>query len=375
MCVRVGKKIAYSETRRSSWKNPSMTQPAPTLSVVITNYNYAKFVATAIESLLSQSPRPQIIVVDDCSTDNSREIIAQYSDQITAVLQDVNQGHGGGFNAGFERTTGDLVMFLDADDFMLPGAINTILNHYHPTIDMYHYRMRYADGDGNLGGFHPRLSQPMAEGDVSATLRNKGDYAGTITSGLVFSRRVLEQVLPMDSERYRQGGDGYLSATVPLYGHCASFDEAISGYRLHAEQHSKFAKHYAKRARWAMGHKQECYRSIYEHSEKLGLTVMPNLDEQDPSFTINRLTSLVFEPESHPFEADAVSTLADKAKRFSVTDKSGVSKLTESLWWQMFRLAPAGQKRTLLTWKIDADARPAWIQASGRFVRKRLLGK
>lgn len=352
-----------------------MTQSSPTLSVVITNYNYADFVATAIESLLSQSPRPQIIVVDDCSTDNSREIIAKYTDQITPVLQEVNQGHGGGFNAGFARATGDLIMFLDADDFMLPGAMQTILEKYDPTIDMYHFRMRYADGEGTLGGFHPRLDQAMAPGDVSATLRSVGDYAGTITSGLVFSRRVLDQVLPMESERYRQGGDGYLSATVPLYGRCASYDDAISGYRLHAQQHSKFAKHYAKRARWAMEHRQERYGSIYAHSEKLGLEVAPNLQDRDANFAMQRLISIVYEPSSHPFKDDKLTALAQTAKKFALDGKSGLGGTVERLWWAGFQIAPAGLKRMLLTWKIDADARPAWIQAPGRFIRKHVLSK
>ena len=77
------------------------TSASPKLSVVITNYNYAAFVATAIDSVLSQDVEIELVVVDDCSKDNSRDIIRSYGDRIIPVLQDVNQGHGGGFNAGY----------------------------------------------------------------------------------------------------------------------------------------------------------------------------------------------------------------------------------------------------------------------------------
>ena len=101
-----------------------MTQTArPRLSVVITCYNYAAFVADAIHSVLDQNQNVEIVVVDDCSTDTSREVISSFGDRITAVFQEVNQGHGAGFNKGFESTASDseLIMFLDADDFLLPG--------------------------------------------------------------------------------------------------------------------------------------------------------------------------------------------------------------------------------------------------------------
>ena len=98
------------------------TGATPKLSVVITNYNYADYVGTAIDSVLSQDVAIELVVVDDCSADKSRDIITSYGDRIIPVLQEVNQGHGGGFNAGYARTTGDLVMFLDADDFLLHKA-------------------------------------------------------------------------------------------------------------------------------------------------------------------------------------------------------------------------------------------------------------
>ncbi|MEO1660030.1 MAG: glycosyltransferase family 2 protein [Pseudomonadota bacterium] len=338
---------------------------APKLSVVITCYNYGAFVADAINSILQQNATVDIVVVDDCSKDNSRDIIASFGDQITAVFQDVNQGHGGGFNKGFSVTNPDtdLIMFLDADDFLLPGAVDTIVGNYQADIVMYHYRMRYADEGGALAGFHPAMRIALGQGDISKQLRETGRYNGQITSGLVFSRQTLEKVMPMDPESYRQGGDGYLSAVVPLYGACQSFDAAISGYRLHGMQHSKFQAAYAKRARWRIGHDEERYHSIRHHSEKLGLSVSDDLSDRDPSHLEERLVSVLFDPENHPIAGDTVTSLSAKIANVQVSQKA---------FWKAFSIAPSSFKRIMMQWRIDPLTRPHVLVKVGRFARTML---
>ncbi|MEM7327233.1 MAG: glycosyltransferase family 2 protein [Pseudomonadota bacterium] len=348
-----------------------MPNTQPTLSVIITSYNYESFIATAIDSLLAQDPRPEIIVVDDCSTDSSRDIISAYGDQVIPVFQEHNQGHGGAFNAGFEKASGTLVMFLDADDFMLPGVTERILSNYSADTAIYHYRMKYADDEGKLWGCHPPMESPLADGDLSQQLRTVGDYRGTITSGLVFSRGALEQVLPMNAEKYRQGGDGYLTATVPLYGPSASFDEPMSAYRLHGAQHSQFAKAYAKRARWRLAHAYERYDSIKDHAARLGLSVAPDLGAADAGTIKERLISLLFEAEQHPYPEDSIPALAKQTKAAYADTTSGPGALIQSIWWMLFGLVPAGAKQTMMSWDIDAAARPGWLQSIGRTLRGR----
>jgi hypothetical protein len=347
------------------------TNISPKLSVVITNYNYAGFVATAIESVLSQDVEIELVVVDDCSKDNSRDIIRSYGDRIIPVLQEVNQGHGGGFNAGYARTTGDMVMFLDADDFLLPDAAKTILSNYDPAIGMYLYRMNYADEQGALGGLFPPPQVPLANGDVAAQLRETGHYSGTITSGLVYTRTALEQVMPMDSEMFRQGGDGYLSATVPLHVTAKGFDQPISAYRLHGAQHSQFAKAYAKRARWRIGHQQACFECIREHSAQQGLPTANDLGERDAGHLQERLVSLMFEPELHPVKEDTRKNLLGKL-RAANREQFGGKALPRNAWWILIGLLPDAAARKVLSWKIDVAARPAWMNNLGRMLRKRL---
>src|SRR6266511_130101 len=91
--------------------------------IVISNYHYGRFLREAIDSALGQTyANTEVIVVDDGSTDESREIIASYGQRITSVLKK-NGGQASAFNAGFAVSRGDVILFLDADDMLLPTAL------------------------------------------------------------------------------------------------------------------------------------------------------------------------------------------------------------------------------------------------------------
>ena len=97
-------------------KNPPLSSHIPPASIIITSYNYEKFLPRAIDSALKQTyPEKEIIVVDDGSTDNSRHIINSYGDQITPVFKE-NGGRASALNAGFFASQGEIIFLLDADD-------------------------------------------------------------------------------------------------------------------------------------------------------------------------------------------------------------------------------------------------------------------
>ena len=351
-----------------------MTTTSPKLSVIVNNYNYADYVSVAIESALAQVPQPEVIIVDDCSTDQSREIIAQYADQAKLVLLEENVGQGGAFNHSCPHATGDLVLFLDADDFMLDGAAQTILDNYDPDVAIYHYRMRYADEESNLSGIYPPLEQGLAEGDISKRLRTIGSYDGTVTSGMVIAKRVLDQILPMPNpDGFRYGGDGYLTGAAPLYGPNKSVDETITAYRLHGRQHSQFARALAKRARFRIEHAHERYATTIDHAGRLNLEIADNLGEQDASITLERIISLLLDPDNHPIAGDTVANLSKKYQADAATAPSVPKRLFWSLRWSIFDISPRSFQQTLIKWRVDAGTRPVWFQATGRFIRRRLL--
>lgn len=342
------------------------------LSIIITNYNYAHFLPIAIDSVLSQADdHVELIVVDDVSSDDSRAIIAGYGDRITPVLHNVNKGHGGAFNSGFAASRGDLVMFLDADDFLLPGAVEIIRSNVEEGVAIYHYRMLIADETGALGDLFPPEQQSLARGDITARLLAHGRYDGTITSGLVFSRAALEQVMPMEMEAFRQGGDGYLSAVVPLYGKSRSFDTPLSGYRRHGANHSGFQSNLLKRTRWYLNHDAERHREIVRHARTLGLPVEDDLSRRDKAHLESRLVSLLLAPESHPFAEDTRPRVARDALKAIPDTAPFRTKLGQRLWFVLLGHGPKTVARKLVMWKLEPGSRPAAVARTGRFLRTR----
>ena len=98
------------------------------VSVIIPNYNYEKFIAETIESVLSQTYKNvEIIVVDDGSKDKSLEVLEKFGDKIR-VIQQKNAGVSAARNHGVSFSKGEFIAFLDADDAYRPEFLETVLN-------------------------------------------------------------------------------------------------------------------------------------------------------------------------------------------------------------------------------------------------------
>lgn len=145
----------------------------PQISVVIPTYNRAKVVGEALESVFAQScPAAEIIVVNDGSKDDTREVLANYGDRITAINQE-NGGLSAARNAGIQAASTEWVAFLDDDDEWtadrLAIAVETI--GIHPDVDVHATNTALVNADGSeLDMFamrgrntteHMRLDRPL----------------------------------------------------------------------------------------------------------------------------------------------------------------------------------------------------------------------
>ncbi|MGB7067962.1 MAG: glycosyltransferase family 2 protein [Pyrinomonadaceae bacterium] len=123
----------------------------PLVSVIIPNYNYGRYLAEAVESALNQTfPPHEVIVVDDGSTDNSLEVLAEYDGRIKVISQN-NQGVGAARNAGARMATGNLLAFLDADDYWAPEKLEKQVSKFSedPDMGLVHCGLACVDENGD----------------------------------------------------------------------------------------------------------------------------------------------------------------------------------------------------------------------------------
>lgn len=201
------------------------------VSIVIDNYNYEAYVAQAIESALAQDwPDLEVIVVDDGSPDGSVAVIRRYEGRVQVIAKP-NEGQGSAYNAGFARATGDLVFFLDADDWLYPQAVREVAARWRPGVSKVQFRLDMVDRDGRPVG--RQLPRDMHDTDAAAVLRAFGTYGSPPGSGNAYDAAYLRRVLPMDAPAWRIGADSVPVLLAPLHGEVVSVPQALGAYRLH----------------------------------------------------------------------------------------------------------------------------------------------
>src|SRR6201997_5197810 len=105
-----------------------MTMSKPHLSVLIDTYNHERFIEQAITSVLEQDipmADVEIVVVDDGSTDQTPEIVRRYEPRVR-LLRKPNGGQASAFNAGIPECHGQIIAFLDGDDWWAPGKLRRV---------------------------------------------------------------------------------------------------------------------------------------------------------------------------------------------------------------------------------------------------------
>lgn len=340
---------------------------SPLVSIVINNYNYGRFVGQAIESALAQTyPHVEVIVVDDGSTDDSREVIAQYGERVRAVFKE-NGGQASAFNVGFAVSKGDPVIFLDADDVLFPNAVEEVVAVWKPELSKVQWRLRLATEDLKpLGATWPG-EREMPSGSVRDSLLRFRYYPSPPTSGNAFSRWLLERILPMPEGGYRIAADSYLLTLAGLHGEVRSIDKELGYYRVHG-------KNFWHTSGWDT---QEAKRKLLQQV-KVGLQQRNLLEEEAHSL------GLPFHPRYTPFAAKteialsvldpgALKALGLSPSRMALALKgihaslvypympSSFSRIRLSTWFLLVGFLPPLLAKKLVIWGILPSTRPRWL--------------
>ncbi|HVO55116.1 MAG TPA: glycosyltransferase family A protein [Solirubrobacterales bacterium] len=321
------------------------------VDIVVNNYNYGRFLPAAIESALAQThPRVNLIVVDDGSTDDSRERLHQYEDRATVVLKE-NGGQSSALNAGLERCRGDVVIFLDADDLLAPVAAAQAAAAFaaDPAVVKVQARMEVIDETGSpTGELKPPEHLPLPSGDVSqAELAGPFDLTWLPTSANAFRTESLAPIRPIPGEDLRVGADYFLVHLSALLGRVVSLESVGSYYRVHGGN-----SYEPQRADLDLAQLRLTIELCQATSEQL-LRTASRLGIPHPARILsiadlgNRMISLRLAPEQHPIPSDTRAGLLADAVR-AARRRQGVGLAMKTLfvlWFAAMALAPRALAR------------------------------
>jgi glycosyltransferase involved in cell wall biosynthesis len=211
------------------------------VSVIVANYNNAKYLSECFESVLKQTyGKYELIVVDDCSTDNSRDIIDLYEKQfegrLKKIYQTVNLGAAASRNLALQRSSGDLIAILDSDDAFesVKIAAQVSLFQSDPDLVMCGTGSVWIESDGSkVAG--PYL-YPESDSELRRNLWSFRKFPAH--SSLMFKRSAALKVASYDI-RLVPAEDFDLMLKLSKIGKIASIASPLIYYRLHGGNISK----------------------------------------------------------------------------------------------------------------------------------------
>lgn len=211
----------------------------PAVSVIVPNYNGARFLDEAIASVLAQTyEHREVIVVDDGSTDDSRAILDGRRGSVTAIALPHSGFPGLVRNAGIRVARGELIAFLDSDDVWLPHKLARQVRYLqaHPEVALVHTNLEVVDGQGRflrhtftgLEGSRA-LFDDDADSSFMRVLKGEG---GIWTSSVLVRRQCLDTVGLFD-ETLPMTEDWHLWIRIARHCRIGYIAEALAKHRKH----------------------------------------------------------------------------------------------------------------------------------------------
>lgn len=222
------------------------TITTPRFSVIIDTYNLGVFVEEAIESVLAQTfpkDRTEIIVVDDGSTDDTQERVKKYLHRIKYIHKE-NGGQASAFNTGFTHSSGDIVVWLDSDDYFHPEKLRKlshIYNTYHCDAVSHNLSVVTTNLKKPFMPYlyyqNPQLLHKIENNLYLLSINDEDSslmpvYFLAPTSGQSYSRRLCDKIFPLP-EYFTHSADLYLHLHALVHADIYFTDESLGFYRRH----------------------------------------------------------------------------------------------------------------------------------------------
>lgn len=210
-----------------------LSSPRPRISIVTPSFNTGQFIGRTIASVVSQGyPHLEYVIQDGASTDTTMATVARFRDQLSSVESVKDRGQADALNRGFQRTSGDILAYLNADDLLLPGALAYVAAYFavHPNVDVvYGHRILIDDDDLEIG----RWVMPPHDDDVLSW----ADYVPQET--LFWRRRAWDAVQARFDDTFQFAMDWDLLVRLRDAGaRMVRLPRFLGAFRVHEEQKS-----------------------------------------------------------------------------------------------------------------------------------------
>jgi glycosyltransferase involved in cell wall biosynthesis len=214
-----------------------MIQPRAT--VLIDTYNHERFIEEALVSVLEQdfpADDTEILVVDDGSTDRTPEIVRKFERRVR-LLRKTNGGQASAFNFGIPEARGEIIAFLDGDDWWAPQKLSRAMGYLssHPEVGVLGHGFYQVDSVlGHTVTTVPQNSREISFSSLDGTAFFRRMMCFFGTSRVVIRKRVAEQALPIPNSIVIEA-DEFLSIMSIAYSQAVLLPDALTFYRLHED--------------------------------------------------------------------------------------------------------------------------------------------
>lgn len=208
----------------------------PFVSVLIDTYNHERFVEDAVESVLAQdypAAQREILVVDDGSTDRTPDILLKFGKQLR-ILRKPNGGQASAFNLAIPQCTGQIVAFLDGDDYWAPGKLSAVANAFasNPQVGLI------GHGITEVLPNKVQRSELLREQSLfridslagARTFRFRRSFLGTSRSA--YRSEILQRIGPVPGSLIFEA-DEYLFTLAAIFADVLILREPLTFYRIH----------------------------------------------------------------------------------------------------------------------------------------------
>jgi glycosyltransferase involved in cell wall biosynthesis len=206
-------------------------ESGPLVSVIIPNYNYARYLKEAILSVQAQTyPKTEIIVVNNGSTDESLDLLRQFGSEIILIDQE-NLGQAGARNSGLKAANGDLIAFLDADDYWQRDKLEKQIPLISSQTQLVYSGIScFRDGTREVES----VLKPQFKGDCHHYFANLAAVSIVLSgeSTCLFTRNLLNLVGHFDLELNSASGWDFFRR-CSIFTQFDFVSEPLTNYRLH----------------------------------------------------------------------------------------------------------------------------------------------